>query len=150
MTQVLILHIQLALRRQRQAIRIALKEIESLSFNMEVIGNLRNLVEDLQSLQQKYGECLPRDGGLVLRPKATNSAERALQLKRKYKRLSQQLSQYKALPTKQGGRPRLDACYRNRVGRKATEKHKVESTHQYIPVCASSLVPNCPYASNKQ
>ena len=85
----LILYIQLSytqdLRRQRQTIRIALKEIESLSFNMEVIGNLRNLVEDLQSLQRKYGECLPSDGGLVLRPKATNSAERALHLKRKYK-----------------------------------------------------------------
>ena len=72
------------LRKQRQAICIALKEIESLP-QLKVIGNLRNLVEDLQSLQRKYGECLPSDGGLVLRPKATNSAERALHLKRKYK-----------------------------------------------------------------
>ena len=54
----MILNIQLSytqdLRRQRQATRIALKEIESLSFNMEVIGNLQNLAEDLQSLQRKY------------------------------------------------------------------------------------------------
>ena len=126
----MILHIQLSytqdLRRQRQAIRIALKEIELLSFNMEVIGNLQNLAK---SLQCKYCECVPKYQGLVLRPKATSSAERALQLKRKYKRLSQQISQYKTLPTKQGGRPRLDASYRNRVGRKATNKRKVESIY---------------------
>ena len=102
---------------------------ESLSFNMEVIGNLQNLAEDLQSLQRKYCECVSKYQGLVLRPKATNSAERALQLKRKYKRLSQQISQYKTLPTKQGGRPRLDASYRNRVGRKATNKRKVDSIY---------------------
>ena len=128
----MILHVQLSytqdMRRQRQAIRIALKEIESLSFNMEVIGNLQNLA-DLQSLQQKYCERVSKYQGLVLRPKATSSAERALQLKRKYKRLSQQISQYKTLPTKQGGRPRLDASYRNRVGRKATNKRKVESIY---------------------
>ena len=143
----MILYIQLSytqdLRRQRQAIRIALKEIESLSFNMEVIGNLQNLSEDLQSLQRKYCECVPKYQGLVLRPKATSSAERALQLKRKYKRLSQQISQYKALPTKQGGRPRLDASYRNRVGRKATNKRKVESIYQYVQV---TLFPSCPHA----
>ena len=96
---------------------------------MEVIGNLQNLAEDLQSLQQKYCEHVSKYQGLVLRPKATSSAERALQLKRKYKRLSQQISQYKTLPTKQGGRPRLDASYRNRVGRKATNKRKVESIY---------------------
>ena len=97
---------------------------------MEVIGNLQNLAEDLQSLQQKYCECVSKYQSLVLCPKAISSAERALQLKQKYKQLSQQISQYKTLPTKQGGRPRLDASYRNRVGRKATNKHKVESKYK--------------------
>ena len=94
---------------------------------MESIGNLDNLSEDLQSLKRKYSEYVQRDQGLVLRPKATTSAERALQLKRKYKRLSQQLCLYKSLPTKQSGRPHLDACYRNRVGRKASKKRKVQT-----------------------
>ena len=129
------------MRSQRQAVRIALKEIESLSFNMEVTGNLRNLVEDLQSLHRKYSACVQRDQGLVLRPKTTSSAERALQLKRKYKRLSQQISLYKSLPTKQGGRPRLDACYRNRVGKKAANKRKVQDDtfiHQYTGIFTQS------------
>ena len=116
------------MRSLRQNIRIALKEIESLSFNMESTEDLQNLAEDLQSLQTKYGECVPKDQGLVLRPspKNTFSAERAIQLKRKYKRLSQQISHYKSLPTKQAGRPRLNARYRNRVGKKATNKRKVK------------------------
>lgn len=114
------------LRSCRQAVRIALKEIESLSFNMEVNGDLQNLAEDLQSLLLKYGKTVPRDQGLVLRPKATSSVERALQLKRKYKRLNQQISLYKSLPTKMEGRPRLDASHRNRVGRKAATKRKVQ------------------------
>jgi len=47
------IHSSHTLRSQRQAVRIALKEIESLSFNMEVTGNLRNLAEDLHSLHMK-------------------------------------------------------------------------------------------------
>jgi len=85
------------MRSQRQAVRIALKEIESLSFNMEVIGNSRNLAEDLQSLHMKYSACVQRDQGLVLHPKTTSSAERALQLKEKCKQLSQQISLCKSL-----------------------------------------------------
>ena len=95
---------------------------------MELVENLKNLVEDLELLKRKYSEGVPREQGLVVRPKATSSAERALQLKRKYKRLSQQISRYKSLPTKQRGRPRLDARYRNRVGRKAANKRKVQCT----------------------
>ena len=48
--------------------------------------------------------------------------------------LSQQISQYKTLPTKQGGRPRLDASYCNRVGRKASNTRKVDSIYQYVQV----------------
>ena len=106
-----------------------------------MIGNLQNLAEDLHSLQLKYGKCVQRDQGLVLHPKTTSSAERALQLKRKYKRLNQHISHYKSLPTKLGGRPRVDASYRNRVGRKAANKRKVQVTfiHQYTSMCIISL-----------
>ena len=103
---------------------------------MESTEFLQNLAEGLQSLQTMYGECVPRDQGLVLRPSpaCTFSAERAIQLKRKYKRLSQQTSHYKSLPTKQAGRPRLNAHYRNRVGKKAANKRKVHNYYMYIQI----------------
>ena len=70
--------------------------------------------------------------GLVVRPKATSSTERAFKLKRKYKRMSRQAARYKSgykpLQTNEQcprGRPRHNACYRNRVGKKAGLKRKV-------------------------
>ena len=94
---------------------------------MEDSVNLRNLATDLQSLQMQYGECVQRDQGLVVRPKATSSTERAFKLKQKYKRMSHLVSCYKSLLTNQrSGRPRLDAYYRNRVGKKAASKLKVK------------------------
>jgi hypothetical protein len=122
-------HVQ-SMRRVRQHIRIALKEIESLSFNMESAEDLHNLEVDLKSLQQKYGDSVPRDQGLFIRPKATCGAEKVLKLKQKYRRLTQRISHYKPLPTKQAGRPRQDASYRNRVGRKATNRRK-ELKHRH-------------------
>ena len=109
---------------------------------MEVTADLQNLAEDLQSLLLKYGKCVHRDKGLVLHPKATSSAERALQLKRKYKRLNQQISLYKSLPTKLAGRPRLDTSHRNRVGRKVATKRKVDImfTHQYTSTHMNALI----------
>ena len=60
------------------------------------LKNLWNPVEDLELLKRKYSEseCAPREQGPVLRPKATSSAESALQLKWKYKWLSQEISWY--------------------------------------------------------
>ena len=78
----------------------------------KIMGNLE---AELKLLLMKYGKCVHRDQGLIIRPQATNSAERARRLKRKYKRINNQLSKYRSLPTnQQPGRPRL---YRNRVGR---------------------------------
>ena len=112
------------IRGLRQRVRIALKEIESLSSNMELAEDLHKLGKDLQSLQAKYSEGLPKDQGLFIRPKATGGAERVLKLKRKYKRLTQKISHYKSIPTRQVRRPRLDNCY-HRVGKNATTKRKV-------------------------
>ena len=66
------------LRCRRQAVRIALKEIESLSFNMDNSEGLCNLEEDLKSLLLKYEAGVKKDQGLVLHLKATNSRERAI------------------------------------------------------------------------
>ena len=127
-------HVQ-KMRRLRQHIRISLKEIESLSFNMESAEDLQNLEIDLKSLQQKYKECIPREQGLFIRPKATCGAEKALKLKQRYKRLTQRVLHYKPLPTKQAGRPRMDASYRNRVGKKATNKRKVQQYQVQCKLC---------------
>ena len=113
-------------------VRITLKEIESLSFNIEESSSLRNLSADLKLILVKHGASVHRDEGLVVRPKATSSTERAFKLKRKYKRMSRQAalykSGYKPLQTNEQcprGRPRHNACYRNRVGKKAGLKRKV-------------------------
>lgn len=85
-----------------------------------------NLDAELKLLLIKYGKCVHREQGLIIRPQATNSTVRARNLKRKYKRINNQLSKYRSLPTnKQPGRPRLNAQYRNRVGKKATNVRKV-------------------------
>ena len=49
----------------------------------------KNLEKDLQSLQTKYSEGVPQDQGRFIWPKATCGAEKVLQLKWKYKRLTQ-------------------------------------------------------------
>lgn len=53
--------------------RIALKEIESLSFNIEECSSLRNLSADLKSILVKHGANVCCDKGLIVRPKPTNS-----------------------------------------------------------------------------
>ena len=81
------------LRRQRQAVQTAQKEIESLSFNMKVIRKLqKKYCGRFTVTPVKYGKCIQRDKGLVLYPKATNSTDKYHQLKQKYKQLNQWIS----------------------------------------------------------
>ena len=81
---------------------------------------------------------------IVIHPKATSSAERAVQLKRKYKQLNQWTSLYKSLPTKLGGRLRLDPSYCKRVRTKAANMRNVQImfNYQYI----YHHVHECPHA----
>ncbi len=83
--------------------------------------------KDLRSLQKKHDHGLQKSEGITVRPRiaCTNAAEKALQLKRKYKQLRLQASKYNSLPEKQRGRPRFNAVYRNRVGKKAATKQEV-------------------------
>lgn len=115
------------MRNQRQAVRVVLKEIETLSFDMAAEDDVKLLLQDLRSLQKKHDHGIQKSEGIIVRPKVkcTNASEKALQLKRRYKRLKQQASQYTSLPEKQGGRPRFNAAYRNRVGKKAANKREV-------------------------
>ena len=92
---------------------------------MEDYDILKQLSVDLQAILHKYSEFVSKEQGLIVRPKVTSSSERARKLKQKYKRIAKQVALYKSLPTKQPGRPRLNAGFRNRVGRKAAKLRKV-------------------------
>lgn len=116
------------LRTQRQAVRVTLKELESLSFDITSADVLKNLSDELQALKAKYQQNVTRESGLVLRTQvhATSSFEKARKLKLKYKRLRQRIAPYGSLiPKKQPGRPRSDYRHRNRVGKKASNWRKV-------------------------
>ena len=118
----------MSLRTPRQAVRVTLKELESLSFELDSSDVLKNLSEELQALKAKYQLNVTSENGLVLRPQiyATNSCERARKLKLKYKRMRQRVAPYVSLkPKKQPGRPRRDYHHRNRVGKKASTWRKV-------------------------
>ena len=76
----------MCLRTQCQAIRVTLKELESLSFDIISADVLKNLLDELQALKAKYQQNVTRESGLILRPqvRATSSFERARNLKLKY------------------------------------------------------------------
>ena len=116
----------MCLRTQRQAVRVTLKELESVSFDITSANVLKQLLSDLETLKSKYVQSLSTEDGLVLRTQATSSSERARKLKLKYKRLRQRTAPYGSLtPKQQSGRPRTDYRYRNSVGKKATNLRKV-------------------------
>ena len=92
---------------------------------MEDNDILKQLSVDLHVILHKYSEFVSKEQGLIVRPKVTSSSERAHKLKQKYKRIAQQAALYKSLPTKQPGRPRFNASFHNRVGRKAAKLCKV-------------------------
>ena len=67
------------LRTQCQAVRVTLKELESLSFDIANADVLKNLSDELQALKAKYQQNVTRERGLVVHPQvhATSSCERA-------------------------------------------------------------------------
>ena len=139
------------LRTQRQAVRVTLKELESLSFDIASADVLKNLSDELQALKSKYQQNVTRERGLVVRPQvhATSSCERARKLKLKYKRLRQRIAPYGSLkPKKQPGRPRSDYRHRNRVGKKASNWRKVWNNVTNLDLYTKQL--SIPYYRNCQ
>ena len=69
----------MCLRSQRQAVQLALKELESLSFDIASADALKSLSNELQALKAKYQQNVTCKNGLVLRPQvcATSPFERA-------------------------------------------------------------------------
>lgn len=116
---------------ERLSVRMCLKQIESLSYDMETSDTLKQLCKDLQDVLNKHSAAVPKEQGLIIRPKVTSSSERARKLKHKYKRLGKQVALYKPLPTSQPGRHRLNAAFRNRVGRKAAKLRAVRNVSSY-------------------
>ena len=49
------------LRTQRQAIRVTLKELESLSFDIASNDVLKNFLEEVQALKAKYQQNAPKE-----------------------------------------------------------------------------------------
>ena len=94
--QILQISPTLSLRTQRQAVRVTLKELESLSCDIDSSDVLKNLSDEIQALKAKYQLNVTSENGLVLRPQvyATNSCERARKLKLKYKRMRQRIAPY--------------------------------------------------------
>ena len=132
----------MSLRRQRQAVRVTLKELECLSFDITSADVIEKLAEELQTLKAKYQQNVTSENGLLLRPQvnATNSFERARKLKLKYKRLKQRVAPYSSLkPKKLPGRPRGDYRHRNRVGKKASNCRKVWNNEVAIDTCTYLL-----------
>ena len=90
---------------QRETVRVTLvlKELESLSFDIDSSDVLKNLSDELQALKAKYQLNVTSVNGLVLRPQvyATNSCERARKLKLKYKRMRQRVAPYTILLSNQ-------------------------------------------------
>ena len=66
-----------ALRSCQQAVRITLKEIESLTFNMTNPLALKGLQSELKSVKAKYVDGLGITVGLILRPKLTQRVQTA-------------------------------------------------------------------------
>ena len=100
----------------RRKIRISLKCIETLTFNITNAKKLQELLQQVESLERSCREQLPNKGGIVLRP-TLSLGERAKKLKLKYKRLHGRTRMYASLLKKV--KPKGDSKYKNRSGRKA-------------------------------
>ena len=136
-----------SLRRHQQAIRISLKEIESLMYNMSKADELTGLQTDLEKIKRKYTSSIPSEEGLTLRSfsKLNHCAVTARKLKLKYKRLRQRTTMYGSLLNqgkREAGRPRMNASFRNRVGRKAAKLCQVLRNYLFLSIACNLCTPN--------
>ena len=100
----------------RRKIRVSLKCIETLTFNITDAKKLQELLHQVESLEHSCRQQLPKEGGIVLRP-TLSLGEIAKKLKLKYKRLHGRTQMYASLMKKV--KPKGGSKYKNRFGRKA-------------------------------
>ena len=100
----------------RSKIRISLKCIETLTFNITDAKKLQDLLQQVESLERSCREQLPKEGGIVLRP-TLSLGERAKKLKLKYKQLHGRTQTYASLI--KSAKMKGNSKYKHRYGRKA-------------------------------
>ena len=108
-----------------QKVRIALKNLETLSYVCTDSDLLMNLYSSVHEITQEFKEKLPSKEGLLLT--TTQTQNQALRTKKKYKSIRAKLKLgYGSLPQpRQHGRKRGNSKFRNRVGIRANTHRKV-------------------------
>ena len=108
-----------------QKVRIALKNLETLSHVCTDAELLMNLYSSVHDITKEFKEKLPSKEGLFLT--TVQAQKQALHIKKKYKSITSKLkSGYGSLPhPRQHGRKRQNSKFRNRVGIRASNCRKV-------------------------
>ena len=100
----------------QQKVRIALKNLESLTYNFDTSSQLQEVLRLTKSLEATVKDMAPSDSGLVLRP-SLNTTVNARKIKLKYKQYKtwKTSQKYSKLPKqRKAGRPKA-ARQRTRV-----------------------------------
>ena len=101
----------------QQQIRVSLKNLESLSYNVTEPAQLKEVLTLTTQLEQKVQNMAPMESGLLLRPSNTSSLL-ARKIKLKYKRTNQwrRAQAYSSLPKGcKSGRPKVLRLRRTKV-----------------------------------
>ena len=105
-----------------QKARETLKIIETLTYTCDDGDALSDLNCKLNEALFQFKECIPSSEGIIVRPAIAQRTRLKYQIKRA-ERITQKYGSLQ-LRTKRGPK-RLDAVYRNRVGKKASSLRKV-------------------------
>ena len=106
----------------REKVRVSLKCLESLSFNMSDPAMLENLLCKLRTLEADYKAQLPSSEGLIIRPQLTHTAQK---LKLKYKKLQKRVQHHSVIPTHSRSKRPSQYKFKGRVGVAAARLRKV-------------------------
>ena len=98
-----------------------MKVLETLTYSCVNPSDLREVITKLEEIIVTFRKKLPKSEGNILQPQARKAArKRAQKICRKYRPIPY---------TVKRGRPRNDWQYQNRVGKKADELRKVNSSN---------------------
>ena len=105
-----------------QRARETLKIIQTLTYSCDDYGVLDDLNCKLNEALFQFKKCIPSSEGIIVRPAIAQRTNLKFQIRRA-KRITEKYGSLK-LHTKRGPK-RLDAAFRNRVGRRASSLRKV-------------------------
>lgn len=125
-------------KKLQQQIRVSLKVIETLSYDVVEVEKLQSLLMKCKDLEEEARRCSPKSEGLILQPKNTSLLARKIKLKYLKSKRSQHAQKYSSLVKKvKSGRPRQSATFRNRFGRKANLLRKVYTHDNFCCIPAT-------------